>query len=618
MTGPAPEAARFLHEHPPFDALDPGELGRVAAAAEQEFHPAGSTIFLQGAEPVEHLRVVRTGAVEIVLDGRVLDLLGEGELFGHASMLSGLPTGFEARAGENTVCYRIPAAVAQESLARPAGLRFVARSLLELWTEAAGAVTATPSVDSLLQPVGTLIRSESVACHPDTTIRDAARMMTAAHSTSAVVDLGDGSLGIVTDRDLRARVVAEGLAGEEPVSAVMSAPAYTCPPDRLGSDALLDMLDLGLRHFPVVSPTGNVLGVVEDIDVFAAEARSFFFLRRRIARAESAAEVIDAARELRPTVLALHDARVAPANVSAVYSVFVDALTRRMLELTLAESGGVGAEFAWLALGSQARREAVPSSDMDSAIVWFGTPDEGEVKPRLLGVTRTVVERLEACGLRADTHGATASDPRFVRSLASWQRAAHSWIEDPTQEKALVLVSVLVDSRPVWGIHTGTPVADSFRPAPGNPALLRLLARFALSHRPPTGFLRGLVVESSGEHRGRLDLKHGGVLPIVDLSRWAGITAGVTSASTSERLHAAAAAGTLSDAESRTLQDALALITGLRLEHQVRQLRAGQEPDDYIDPATLTRLMRSYLREAFRAVASIQKRVAAELSVGVP
>jgi len=614
---PAPEVARFLHEYPPFDALDSGELERVAAAAEPEFHPAGATIFQQGAEPVEHLRVVRTGAVEIAHDGHVLDLLGEGELFGHASMLSGLPTGFEARAAEDTACYRIPASVAQECLARPAGLRYVARSLLELWNEGAGAVTAAPSVDPLLQPVGALIRTESVVCRPDTAIRDAARMMTTAHSTSAVVELGDGSLGIITDRDLRVRVLAEGLTGEEPVSAVMSAPAYTCPPDRLGSDVVLDMLDRGLRHFPVVSPTGNVLGVVEDIDVLAAEARSFFFLRRRIARAQSVAEVSDAARELRPTVLALHDARVAPVNVSAVYAVFVDALTRRMLELTLAESGGVGTEFAWLALGSQARREALPSSDMDSAIVWFGTVDVDDIKPRLLGVTRTVIDRLQACGLCADTHGATASDPRFVRSLGSWQRAAHSWIMDPTQEKALVLVSVLVDSRPVWGIHTGTPVADSFRPAPGNPALLRLLARFALSHRPPTGFLRGLVVESSGEHRGRLDLKNGGVLPIVDLARWAGMAAGVTSASTSERLHAAAAAGSLSETQSRTLQDALALITGLRLEHQVQQLRAGQEPDDYIDPATLTRLTRSYLKEAFRAVASIQKGVAAELSMGV-
>ena len=613
----APEVTSFLHEHPPFDALDAAELDRVAAAAEVELHRAGATIFSQGAEPVEHLRVVRNGAVEIVFDGHVLDLLGEGECFGHASMLSGLPTGFEARAGEDTVCYRIPAEVAQEPLSRPAGLRFVARSLLEPWAEGAGTTSTEPGLEPPLQPVGALIRSEPVVCRPDTAIRDAAEMMTAAHSTSAVVDLGDGSLGILTDRDLRTRVVVSGLSVDTPVSAAMSAPAYTCSPDRLGSDVLLDMLDRGFRHFPVVSATGDILGVVEEIDLVAAQSRSPFFLRWRIAQAQSTDELIDAARELRPMVIALHDARVAPVNVAAVYSVVVDALTRRLLDLAADASPDLGVDFAWLALGSQARREALPSSDMDSAIAWFGARGSDETQPRVHAIGETVVEQLSACGLRADEHGATASDLRFVRSLDSWQRAVRSWIADPTQEKAVVLVSVLVDSRPVWGIHTGTAVADSFRLAPSNPALLRLLARFALSHRPPTGFFRGLVVESTGEHRGRLDLKQGGVIPIVDLARWAGIAAGVTSASTSERLRAAAAAGTLPEAQARTLEDALALITTLRLEHQVDQLRAGEEPDDYVNPAELTGLTRSYLREAFRAVASIQKRVANELSVGL-
>jgi CBS domain-containing protein len=613
----APEIVRFLQEHPPFDALDDDEVERVAAAAAAEFHRAGATIFSQGAEPIEHLRVVRAGSVEIVFDGRVLDLLGEGELFGHASMLSGLPTGFEARAGEDTVCYRIPAEVAQEPLSRPAGLRFVARSLLDIRYEGGAAITTEPGVDPPLQPVGSLLRGDPVVCRPDTTIREAAELMTAAQTTSTVVGLDDGTIGILTDHDLRTRVVANGLTGDVPVSVAMSAPAYTCPPDRLGGDVLLDMLDRGFRHFPVVSATGTILGVIEEIDLVAAQTRSSFYLRRRIARAQTVAELVDAAHDLRPTVLAMHDAHVAAANVAAVYSVVVDALTRRMLELTVAEAPEAGVEFAWLALGSQARREALPSSDVDSAIVWFDAPDDDEVKSRLAAIAKTTVERLEACGLHADAHGATASDPRFVRSLASWERAVHSWIADPTQDKALVLVSVLVDSRPVWGLHTGTPVADSFRLAPGNPALLRLLARFALSHHPPTGFFRGLVVDPTGEHRGRLDLKQRGVVPIVDLARWAGMAAGVTSASTGERLRAAAANGTLSEAHAQTLEDALTLITDLRVEHQVAQLRAGEEPDDFVNPATLSRLTRSYLREAFRAVASVQKHVSAELKMGV-
>jgi len=319
---------------------------------------------------------------------------------------------------------------------------------------------------------------------------------------------------------------------------------------------------------------------------------------------------------LRPTVIALHDARVATANIMAVYAVVVDALTRRLLELAVAEAGPPPADFAWLALGSQARREATPSSDIDSAIVWFGEIRDDEIRPYLHALGAAVVEGLQACGLCPDEHGATASELPFVRSLASWQRAARTWIADPTQENALILTSVLVDSRPVWSVHTGTPVADTFRLAPSNPALLRLLARYALSHRPPTGFLRGLVVEHTGEHRGRLDLKHGGVIPIVDLARWAGIAAGVTSASTTERLQAAASAGTLPSADAHTLKDAFELVTGLRLRHQVEQLRAGTEPDDYVDPATLSQLTRSYLKEAFHAVAAIQKRIAAEFSLG--
>jgi CBS domain-containing protein len=611
-----PEVTRFLREYPPFDALDVDTVERVAAAAEVEFHRAGTTIFFKGAEPVEHLRVVRTGAVELVHDSRVLDLLGEGELFGQASMLSGLPTGFEARAAEDTLCYRIGADVARELLAAPAGLRFVARSLLETSGDLAVA-DREPAPDPAHQPVSALIRGDPVVCGPATTIREAAQLMTAAPATSVVVDLGGGSLGILTDRDLRTRVVAAGLPGDAPVSAVMSAPAYTCQPDRLGGEVLLDMLDRGFRHSPVISETGEILGVVEDLDVIAVQTRSSFFLRQRIGRAQTVDDLVSAARELGPTVIAMHDARVAAANIMAVYSVVVDALTRRLLELAVADVGAPDVPFAWLALGSQARREMTPSADVDSAIVWFGDVAEARIRPHLHALGQKVVAGLELCGLPPDKHGASASNLMFVRSLKSWQAAAHSWISDPTQEKALILVSVLVDNRPVWGVHTGTPVSDAFRLAPRNPALLRLLARFALSHRPPTGFFRGLVVEHSGEHRGRLDLKHGGVIPIVDLARWAGMAAGVTSAPTTARLRAAAHAGTLSAEDALTLEDAFELVSGLRLRHQVEQLRAGRTPDDYIDPARLSSLTRTYLKEAFRAIASIQKRVSTELSTAV-
>ena len=133
------DIAEFLRRHAPFDDVADEAIEELARSAEVEFFAAGATIFRQRDEPRKHVWIVRRGAVELVDQGRVLDLLGEGELFGHPSMLSGLPTGFEARAAEDSLCYRLPAEAVVPLLARPAGLRYVARSLIARpWSDATG------------------------------------------------------------------------------------------------------------------------------------------------------------------------------------------------------------------------------------------------------------------------------------------------------------------------------------------------------------------------------------------------------------------------------------------------------------------------------------------------
>jgi CBS domain-containing protein len=612
------DIAGFLGSHPPFDAVDADELARIAAVTEAEVTPRGKAIFAQGAGPVESVWVVRSGSVEVIHDGRVLDLLGPGELFGHASMISGLPTGFEARAAQDTVCYRIPADVIRPLLARPDVLRFVARSIVDRTVPAAA--PPEPVSDPVQSRVATLIRTPPLLCQGSEPIREAARRMT-DQGASAVLVLLPGSFGIVTDRDLRRRMIVAGLSPDAPVSEIMTAPAYTVTADRLGGDVLLDMLERNVHHIPVLSAAGRVLGVVDDGDLVAAEGRKPLLLRRAIALAETPAELATVAAGLNPVIIALHDARVTAEQVTAVRSVVLDALTRRLTELAVRDAGPPPVPFTWFALGSLARREAVPSSDVDSALAWEGAV-EGEAAGYFRRVAQAVDEGLRACGMSPDEHGASAANPIFARSLASWRRAARSLSEDPTQEKALILVSVLADSRPVWSSGAAAmsgPAGGLFeaRPYPDQAGLLRLLARFALSFRPPTGFLRDFVVEHSGERRGQLDIKHGGMIPIVDLARWAGMAAGVASASTRERLRAAEAAGTMDSAEAQTLTEAFGFIFSLRLDHQVEQLRRGEEPDDFIDPKTLNPLARSYLREAFRAVASVQANLSAELSHGV-
>ena len=590
------EIAGFLGSWPPFDAIGATELDRVAAVTQEESSPRGTAIFAQGAGPVGSVWMVRSGSVEVVHDGRVLDLLGPGELFGQASMISGLPTGFEARAAQDAVCYRIPANVISPLLARP---------------------NVSLAHDLPGGRVDALIRTPPLLCRGDEPIREAARRMTDRGVSAVVVEL-PSSFGIMTDRDLRRRVIGDGLSPDAPVSAVMTAPAYTVTGDRLASDVLLDMLERNVHHIPVLSASGQVLGVVDDGDLVAAAGRTPLLLRRAIALAGSQAELVAAAAGLNPMIIALHDARATAEHLTAVRSVVMDALIRRLAELAVGDAGPPPAPFTWFALGSLARREAVPSSDVDSALAWDG--EDLSVADYVSGVARAVEDGLRACGLPSDAHGASAASPVFARSLGSWRRAARSLAEDPAQDKALILVSVLADSRPVWSSADGGLAGGglwSARPYPEHPELLRMLARFALSFRPPTGFLRDFVVEHSGERRGQLDLKHGGLIPIVDLARWAGMAAGVGSAPTRERLRAAQAAGTVESGEASALAEAFGFIAGLRLDHQVEQLRRGEPPDDFIDPKALNPLARSYLREAFRAVASVQANLSAELSLGV-
>ena len=607
-----PEITDFLKQYPPFAELEPEILEQLSQTVEIEFHLAGQTIFAKGEQPLGYLRVVRAGVVEVVSDGQVLDQIGVGEMFGHASMMSGLPTGFEARAAEDTLTYVIPADAAARVLAEPRALRYMTRLILEDRHHLRSGSLQAITRDQLREPVRAAIRTPPIVCSPDTAIREATQMMTSAGTSALIVDLGD-TVGIVTDSDVRSRVVAQGLSGDTPVSQVMTVPAFTVPGDRPGSEVLLDMLDRGVQHFPVTSADGRIIGVVEDHDLVAVQGRSSFLLRLAVARASTVDELVATSLKLRPAVIAMSHGGVAALDVMSVFSVVADALTRRALDLAVEEAGEAPTRFTWLALGSQARREALPSSDLDSAIAWHDEGDKARIHDYFDVVTQNVSDTLLRCGFRPDEHMASASSPLFVRSLSLWQQEAHSFLEDPTQEKALILASVLVDSRPVWGVEAEPLISATFHSAPAYPRTLHLLARFALSHRPPVGFLRGHVVDFAGEGRNRLDLKSAAVVPITDLARWAGLTAGVTCASTTARISAAREAGTLTTSDAQSLQAALELVCQLRLDHQVAQMEAGQEPDDAIDPHELNSLTRSYLKEAFRAIAAVQRRIANDL-----
>jgi len=144
---------------------------------------------------------------------------------------------------------------------------------------------------------------------------------------------------------------------------------------------------------------------------------------------------------------------------------------------------------------------------------------------------------------------------------------------------------------------------------------MRHLAHATVDLRPPTGFLRDLVVEARGDHAGTLDVKHGGITLITNLARTYAVGSGFTENRTLRRLRDAAASGRI-DRETRAgLEEAFRLLWQIRLEHQVAQVKDGREPDDFVDPRSLGPLTRQGLREAFRLIDKAQRALAAELGL---
>jgi CBS domain-containing protein len=404
--------------------------------------------------------------------------------------------------------------------------------------------------------------------------------MTETGATSAIVDLRDDGFGIVTDRDIRTKIVGAGLPLSAPVASVMTTPVFSVGPERAGGEVLFELLERGIRHAPVVSDTGQLIGVIEDADLFAAQSRSWFGARRSISRAAAPEELATVAGRLPDVVADLHAARVRALEVVRVLSALVDAVTMRALELVGPAPAAEG--VVWVAVGSQARRELTPASVPRGAVVAnVAVPGEW---------LRSLSAVLAACGFDGSV---------VARTPAEWATAS----VEVGDELGL---SVLVERRALWGtpVDPLPVVSDGARDA-----VVTSLARRALAAVPPTGFEGDTVVEAAGGRSDRLDIRRAAIAPIVELARWASAAAGVVEGSTPERLFAAASGGALREADARTLADAFELALELRIGHHMERVGEGRPPDDQLDCARISPLMRDHLRDVFRAVASVQRRL---------
>jgi len=599
----------FLSRYSPFDALDPGELRTLAAGAVEHAYDRGESVLVEDGLPTQGLWVILTGSMDIVHDGEPIQVLEPGECFGHPSLLTGMAPAFTVRAREPSTCALFGAEAGRRILGTEAGAAYVANSMRKRLTIAGHTVHGLPDVGTT--PVS-LIMSRAEFCEPDEPLRAAAARLGQDGVSGLLVRLDGGALGILSDASVRAAVAVEGVPLDSPAAAAVRSPVATVPPTQLAIEATVEMLAAGSEHLAVLDGE-RVCGIVSATDLLGLDTRSPIAVRHMLLGAPDEDTLVRAAEEIPKLFLLLTRAGVLPRDLMRVLSLQHDTVVARLIDFSIRQRGPAPIAWAWLDLGSAARREFTLASDQDNALAY------ASVEPGLAGEVDAYFERMGAdvndglvrCGIGLDNNGVLARNRQWRMSRDDWLRTFDDCLREP-DESHLIRATVSFDFRPTaGGLAVAAELTARIRAARQHAPFMRLMARTATGYPVALGFRGQLATGHDGDPPGKLDLKRGAIIPLVNLVRFHALAAGVTISPTIDRIEAVASVGLLDRATADALREAFVIVNGIRFEHHAAQVGAGVTPDNLVDPEELAPIARTDLREALHVVRRAQKRVGA-------
>ncbi len=480
----------------------------------------------------------------------------------------------------------------------------------------ATAESADAQMNLMTTPVRRLLKRAPVAVSPGSPIRAVAELMREQRVSSVLVVENDHLFGLVTDRDLRNRALAAGLDPALPVVEITTMAPRTIDIDAPGFEALLLMARHNIHHVPVMDGAA-VAGMITATDVTEQHSSSAVYLVGDIHKRTTLEGLVDTSSRVRLLQKHLAAAGASAYATGHIVTAITDALTVRLLHLGEAKFGPPPVDYAWVAAGSQARNEQTAKSDQDNCMILDDAYDEAAHGAYFKQLAHWVCDGLAACGYVHCPGEMMAMTDKWRQPRRVWAEYFRRWVDTP-EPMALMLTCVFFDVRVVDGRYDLLDGlrADMLKRTRGNGLFLAHMVGNAMTRQPPLGLFGGLSTIRSGEHKGTLDLKLSGIVPVVDLARIYALAAGHDAVNTHDRLAHAADSGEINEQGVRDLRDALEYLSTIRIRHQARQLAAGQVTDNYLRPDELSNFERGQLKHAFGVVKASQDVLAQRYQAG--
>ncbi|WP_434362283.1 DUF294 nucleotidyltransferase-like domain-containing protein [Parasalinivibrio latis] len=613
------EILGFISQYEPFNELPEEAREEIAQKIEVSYFRAGTEILPFGGR-IDDLHLIRSGAVEIYRrKGELYDRMEVGDIFGQMGLLMNNKVRLSAKALEDTLIYFIPGELFYSLCDRFES--FADFVEVEDRSRLRQAVSSREDANDLTtSKVKTLIARDPVTISKTESIRQAAQLMARESVSSLLItdpdkilpesaddDPTERVMGIITDRDFRTRVLAEGVDPEQPVAEIVTPGLVCLDHNAYVFEAMLTMLRYNLHHLPIMRHQ-QAIGVVSLSDIVRYESQSSLLLVRSIFRQNTVDELKAVSEQVKSSFMRMVNEDANSHMIGSAMSVIGRSFKQRLVELAEQEFGEPPVPYCFLALGSMARDEQLIVTDQDNAIILDDEYDETQHGDYFRKLSYFVSDGLAACGYAYCKGKIMATNPRWRMTRSQWEACFADWIDKPNPE-SLLNSSIFFDLDGVYGRTDWAENLKSFiaRRARRNNRFLACMARNALNRTPPLGFFKEFVMEKDGRHNNSINLKRRGTAPLADLIRVHALAIGSRAQNSFERLDDIIEAGILPKGRGPDLRDALEFISMVRIRHQALDIEAGNEPDNNIEPENMSDFERRNLKDAFQILSNAQK-----------
>ena len=604
----------FLKGCYPFSGLPEKALGALSFHIIVRYYPKGETVFKEGSEPLEYLYLIRKGAVVLEVEGREIDFLQEGDVFGYPSLLSENPPTSTARTVQDTILYLIPKEIFLKLTEKYEEFElFFAKSLAQKLSATMKMIKVPAKEVGSLERFLTL-KIKDVRVNPTPTIPaessvlEAARIMKNQNLSCVFVD--GKEKGIVTERDIIKRVVAEGRDPKDTrLSEIMSCPVIHVDEESFLFEAMVEMASRNIRRI-AVSRGGKLVGTLEDKDIIAHESKNLLVMIKEIERAREIDDLKYVYSLVDDMVLDLFTQGLKVNYIGRLISEINDKIMAKAVFFTIKDlQMEPPVPFSIMVLGSEGRREQTLKTDQDNALIYDDTYPmlDVDVEDYFERFSRRYTDILIEIGFPPCPGNVMVSNPEWRMGTTVWKERLAEWFSKPEPEHTLRL-GIFFDFRNTFG---STELVEDLREfvfssLEGNDLFIAYMLLDAIRFKPPIGFMSRFVLESKGEHKGELDIKKGGIFPITQGVRALALKGRIRATQTLDRIDALLERGLLPSDLGSDLKEAYTYLQTLRLRSQIEKVKEGKEPDNYVNPDRLGKLERDLLRDSLKIVDEFQ------------